>query len=269
MTQVEQQSQRPVEAKPLLEKVKNNDVALSNLIQEIKSLQSEIQSIRSQISESLNQLGYKYLWLRQISGGGNILSKSASENREGKQYVNIILKKKEDIDILSKQISNLKSDIEKLKNKLESEENQWQWKFDTNISLAQNLKYRTKQLKRKLDWVIIRGIITKVVLGFVIIGALVVIGISQYRMRRITQFKKLGTNLPELMRTIENPNEFLSVRTKAIDILEKQNLLKEDINKIKDVIKKIEKSKSENDSEVASELRKVASSLELRLTEER
>ncbi len=269
VTQLEQQSERLVEAKLLLEKVSNNDSSLYNINQKNNRLKIEIQSIQPQIQERLNQLDYEYNWLKQISGGGYTLSVSARNNTEGKIYINTILNKKRVIDNLIKEISDFKSGIEKLNNKLESERNQWQWNLDRNISLAQSLKYRTKKLKRKLEWVIIRGIISKAVLAFVIIGTLLVIGISQYRMRRITKFKQLGTNLPELMRTIENPNEFLSVRTKAIDILEKQNLFKEDINKIKDVIKKIEKSKSENDSEVASELRKVASSLELRLTEER
>lgn len=266
----EKQSQVSVEAKIIIKKVKNTDIELANLNQEISNLSIELKSVDLQIAQALNQLSFQYNTHKQIAGGGYRLLVYARSNSEGKHYIDGIVDKKKTVDNLIQEISSLKDELYGFKNQFEANVQQQLLSLDKTAFLAKDLQIRNKKLKNKLEWVILRAFLVKIILGLVVIGILVGLAVYQHKKKLLARSRQLGTNLSELMPIITNPKEFLQIRLQAVNILEEHNLSnREDINEIKSVIRNLEKSSFRDDGAVASQIRKVADSLELRLTEQR
>ncbi len=270
ITKFEEQSQNSIEVKPLLKTIKDNNNALEKLEKEIINLRKKIDFQYSQIRINLNELIRTKILLKKITVQGYRLSIYARSHSEGKSYIDIINTKKKVIDDLLKEVSLQEKTSNKLMLTIEDKIQEWTWNLDKNIDTSKILKARFNKLNTKLEWIIIRTNIIKFVLVLLVLGILFGFAIYQHRIMLLNNSKQLETNLSKLLLTINNPKEFLQVRLKAIKIVDEQILLTDqDIKKIKNDIRKLENSKNRDDGVVASRLRQVADSLELRLTEQR
>jgi predicted nucleic acid-binding Zn-ribbon protein len=254
----------------LLKQARSYNDNLSNLRNKINTFSSNLDATERRVIENADRVEYLKNGLTGLTAEGYHLSLTIpKENQSLKQKVRELKENK--IDPLRSGFKELEKEFKGIAYKLDKKKANWSFGIGQIGNSVDHLESKNQKLLRSLEFKIFLSQAMIIFVIFVTISALVLYVTVIRRANINKRLGELSHQFPNLMSTVTNTGEFMMVRLAAVKFIynEQSFLTVPNIALIKETVRKLEKSKSRDDIRIASELRRVADALELRLTEQR
>lgn len=254
----------------LLKQARSYNDKLSNLRQKINTFSLNLDATERQIIENADRVEELKNGLTGLTTEGyHLFLTIPKESQSLKQKVREV--KEEKIDPLRSGFKELEKEFKGIASKLDKKKANWSFGIGQIGNSVDHLENKNQKLLRSLEFKIFLSQAMIIFVIFVTISALVLYVTVIRRANINKRLSALSHEFPNLMLTVTNTGEFMMVRLEAVKFIynEQSFLTILNIDSIKTTVRKLEKSKSRDDIRIASELRRVADALELRLTEQR
>lgn len=243
--------------------------AVSRIDNNMQQRTQEIRDYSDSVESSLSE------FTRSIASGESLLAKANAQKVEV-QALEVIPTVLSQVEALNKIRSGL---LVPLKTELEKDT-----EVSTSFHQGQSrvlgtIRVSSKNLEKRLNFFIQKSqssLIVSTIKWIVAISVVVITAAAMFLYyRKVVILKGIknlnGKEIDALLNKIMSPKELVAIRKEAVQLInDYQDVLKEyHIKRLKTAVAKLEKSSSEDDIKVNSELRSVTESLELRLMEKR
>lgn len=236
-------------------------------------IENEIETLIKSLEGHFEQVGNKIANLTQLSSEGDSLLNAPKFTPQAS-------KKIDEVNFMLSAIEKLeKQQLTSLQDEIAKEIKELNLFRQNQAQILGSLDVLARNIEERLEFFIKRGEISLLMATLkwiIIIIAIVGIGVAIILFRRkqaILQKTELlqGKEIKILLEKITDSTEYVAIRKEAVKLIYNyQHFLGvQDIKRLKEIIKKMEKSLSTNDIKVNEELRTTTEQLELRLMEKR